>query len=216
MKWSYENQSLEFNEPKVLSYGFKLLNAKYKLCKDTIENFIFLIEIQKEEKIVEIKVMDKDYELYIPFLVTTATGSLVQSLRYEAEKVLKDIKKYCFDDRNLRKEIFTYVRKKYKTIPIYPFKDTPSAAVLKNDYGKWYGILILTKAKSLGLVGEELVEIINVKLDPNHIIELLDGKTFFKAYHMNKKYWISILLHHDVDKNLIYSLIDESYNIVNK
>ena len=48
------------------------------------------------------------------------------------------------------------------------------------------------------------------------IKELINIDGFYKAYHMNKKSWISIILDNTLDNEIIYSLIDQSYNNVNK
>ncbi len=58
------------------------------------------------------------------------------------------------------------------------------------------------------------VEIINVKLDENKIQKLLKQKGFYKAYHMIKKDWISIILNDTLKDEEILSLLDESYNII--
>lgn len=48
------------------------------------------------------------------------------------------------------------------------------------------------------------------------IKELIKIDGFYRAYHMNKKSWISIILDNTLDNEIIYSLIDQSYNNVNK
>ena len=48
------------------------------------------------------------------------------------------------------------------------------------------------------------------------IKELIKNNGFYKAYHMNKKSWISVILDNTLDNEIIYSLIDQSYNNVNK
>lgn len=40
--------------------------------------------------------------------------------------------------------------------------------------------------RQLGGEGEELVDVVNLKLDPKIIEQLIDFKTYFPAYHMNK------------------------------
>jgi predicted DNA-binding protein (MmcQ/YjbR family) len=62
--------------------------------------------------------------------------------------------------------------------------------------------------------GSGKIEVLNVKIDENKIPELIKQKGYYEAYHMNKKYWISIILNDTLlDKNII-SLIDESYKLV--
>ena len=58
------------------------------------------------------------------------------------------------------------------------------------------------------------VFVLNVKLNPDLIENLIDKKHFFPAYHMNKKYWISVYFNQDVPDNKIKELIKQSYDIV--
>ena len=61
---------------------------------------------------------------------------------------------------------------------------------------------------------DEKVNVINVKLPPEIITDLLQKKGYYKAYHMNKKYWLSIVLDKEVELSEIQKLIDISYNLV--
>ena len=70
--------------------------------------------------------------------------------------------------------------------------------------------------KTLGLEKSGKIDVLNVKLNPDLIENLIDKKHFFPAYHMNKKYWITILLDSDTDLTLVKSLIDESFKLVEK
>ena len=64
--------------------------------------------------------------------------------------------------------------------------------------------------------GSGNVDVINIKLDPDEIVDLLHKKGFYKAYHMNKKSWISIVLDNTLDDNNIFKLICKSYDNVSK
>lgn len=64
--------------------------------------------------------------------------------------------------------------------------------------------------------GTGKAEIINVKLDENKVSNLIKEKGYYKAYHMNKKDWITILLNDIIEDKKIESLIDESYILINK
>ena len=55
------------------------------------------------------------------------------------------------------------------------------------------------------------VEVLNVKLNPSEIEELLQREGYYKAYHMNGKYWISIALDDTLDDKEIINLIDKSF-----
>ena len=115
-----------------------------------------------------------------------------------------------------RKILLNYVREKYGTIPEEPWEDNNHATIKTSNSKKWYGIFMSIPYKTLGLDKSGKIDVLNVKLNPEVIKSLIDKKHFFPAYHMNKKYWISIVLDSDVDLNLVKSLIDESFNLVEK
>ena len=68
----------------------------------------------------------------------------------------------------------------------------------------------------LGLPGERIVDVLNVKCDPILIGSLRQQKGFFPAYHMNKDSWISILLDNSVSADEIKNLIEMSYRLTMK
>ena len=60
---------------------------------------------------------------------------------------------------------------------------------------------------------EEMIDIINIKLDPEMILQLSSQKGFRPAYHMNKTHWITIILDGSVMDDEIYNLIDISFDL---
>lgn len=67
--------------------------------------------------------------------------------------------------------------------------------------------------KNLGLDGDTLVDILNVKCDPILIGSLRMQPGFHPAYHMNKDKWISVRLDGSVPAEEIKSLIAMSYEM---
>ena len=63
----------------------------------------------------------------------------------------------------------------------------------------------------MGLEGEEKVEVLDLKLQSQKIEALIDNKTYFPAYHMNKKHWVTVLLSNNSNCEEIFRLIDTSY-----
>ncbi len=92
-----------------------------------------------------------------------------------------------------RQELFEYVRKKYHTEPDYPWAD--SNAVLRHkENRKWYGVVMEVGRDKLGLSGDGMLHILNLKCEPQLISALRRKPGFYPAYHMNKEQWISIQL----------------------
>lgn len=88
--------------------------------------------------------------------------------------------------------------------------------IFSKENNKWYGVVIEVTEKRLGLNGDKIVDVLNVKCDPILIGPLRQQKGYYPAYHMNKESWISILLDDSVPLEEIKGLIDLSYNLTKK
>ena len=56
---------------------------------------------------------------------------------------------------------------------------------------------------------------INLKCDPERAIELRENHpAIIPGYHMNKKHWNTIIMDGSLNRNLVLSLIDHSYELV--
>lgn len=64
----------------------------------------------------------------------------------------------------------------------------------------------------LGLKGESIIDVVNLKCDPVMIGSLRTQEGFFPAYHMNKDKWISVSLDGSVDDEQLKMLLDLSYD----
>lgn len=192
-------------------YGFKLVNGAYKYkCDLKNTNLSLMISLADT---VDIKIIDNDFnDEYLPFK-TKMSGEYSSKIEDEVKNIILDIKDKCVLKNDLVNEIKYYVKNKTNVMLEYPWSDTPDACTLKIK-DKWFGLIMSVKYKVLGFDTDELVDIINIKLDPSEIEELIDNKIYFKAYHMNKKYWITILLNSKTNKSKLFELIDKSYNIV--
>ena len=59
------------------------------------------------------------------------------------------------------------------------------------------------------------IRVINLKVDPTHGEMLCDIYPFIRTgYHMNKRHWISVYDHDEIDHELIEDLIQSSYELV--
>jgi len=56
---------------------------------------------------------------------------------------------------------------------------------------------------------------INLKADPEKAIELRESYSgIIPGYHMNKTHWNTVQVNSDVPLDLVYQMIDDSYNLV--
>lgn len=205
-----------FNSKLAIAYGFSKTGDYYILQSDIdMENFNVIIKIGKDS--FEVNVIELPFnEEYVLFNVLDSKGKFVSKIRKKVNELIEDIVKNCFTSLDYRKILLDYVKETYGTIPEEPWEDNNHATIKTSNSKKWYGIFMSIPYKTLGLEKSGKIDVLNVKLNPNLIENLIDKKHFFPAYHMNKKYWISIVLDSDVDLNLVKSLIDESFRLVEK
>ena len=205
-----------FNSKFAIAYGFSKVGDYYILQSDIdMENFNVIVKIGKDS--FEVNVIELPFnEEYVLFNVLNSKGKFVSKIRKKVNELIEDIVNCCFKSLDYRKLLLDYVKEKYGTIPEEPWEDNNHATIKTTNTKKWYGIFMSIPYKTLGLDKSGKIDVLNVKLNPDLIENLIDKKHFFPAYHMNKKYWITILLDSDTDLNLVKSLIDESFKLVEK
>ena len=113
----------------------------------------------------------------------------------------------------LREQIVDYVKRKYKAEPENLWMRYPDYAIFRHaDNQKWFGLVMDVKKKNLGMDGDEVVDILNVKLaDPLLADLLIQQPGYFRGYHISRGNWVSILLDGSVIFEDICRWLDESY-----
>ena len=212
-----KNKKVNFQ--KLLEYGFVKNESSYCFSIPIFNNqFELSIEITSDEKIKTKTIENSTQDEYILHL-TDATGEFVGKVRSEYEKVLQDISNNCFE-KNIFKskqalEIIEYVAKTYGDNLEYLWQKFPNNAIWRRkDNNKWYGAMLTVSKRKLKIDSDEIVEIIDLRA--KEIDKLIDNKTIYEGYHMNKKHWITICLDDSVPTQEILKLIDDSYILAKK
>lgn len=118
---------------------------------------------------------------------------------------------------SIRNDVISLIFDEYSVEPEYPWDDSPDACVFRHyDNRKWFAIIMTVRSKSLGIGGEGYKDVINVKINPAEIYDLLQVPGILPAYHMNKKHWITILLDGSVNLIAIKKLLDYSYSVTQR
>ena len=73
--------------------------------------------------------------------------------------------------------------------------------------------MLTARREKLGLEGDGIEEIIDLKMEPDEAEHLIDGKGYLPGYHMNKKHWITILLDGSIEIEKILAFVDDSYRL---
>ena len=155
-------------------------------------------------------------EKYALFDMPRANGAFVASLREEVQKLVERIKSSCFETHDLKDEYLAWLLSRFSASPDFPWPDTPDYCVFRCPNQKWFALVMKVKYSQLGLTGQEEVWVVNMKAPDDKIPSLIDKKSVFPAWHMNKKHWITVLLTAATDFEKLCQLTEISYELVNK
>ena len=114
-------------------------------------------------------------------------------------------------------ELFVYAKDYLGSEPEYLWDSYPDACVLRHqDNKKWHAVIMHISRSKLGLSGEDIVDILDVKCDPQLLGSMLGKEGCHPAYHMNKSHWLTVRLDGTVPFDEIVGLLEMSYNITKK
>ena len=116
-----------------------------------------------------------------------------------------------------RKDVEKHMLETYGCVPEYPWFKYPGYAVYRHSENKkWFAVVMDLPKRKFGINEDETVDVMNLKCDPLIIGSLLLEKGFYPAYHMNKGYWISVMLDGSVPDEKIKWLIEMSFDLTIK
>ena len=193
----------EFIIDKCLKYGFRKEKDTYIYHK-SIKNNTF-----------EGKIIDKETnEEYTSFRIEKQIGEFGSSIRNEFIILLENIKDKCTNQDDFMypqaNRINKWIHTKYGDNPEYLWEDDKNAVFRNKDNKKWYGIIMTINQNKLDKQNR-MIEVMNVKLPPEEIDELVKKEGYYRAYHMNKKHWITFRLDDTIDDTELHKRIEKSY-----
>lgn len=212
----------KLNKLKLLAYGFEEGSDRYRYSTSILNgNFTLNILIDNCGH-VETEIIEQDTgEEYILYKIENATGSFIGEVKTACGNVLTDISEKCYDPDVFKseqtKELIEYVRNKYHDELEFLWAKSPNNAVWRRkDTGKWYAVILTVSKEKLGLPENEIVEIIDLRLQPELMEKIVDNERYFPGWHMNKKSWYTIILDTTVSTEEICKKINTSYQLAVK
>ena len=211
----------ETDEKALTKYGFKNENGTSVFSRALPEdNFEVVIEYNGEfmGRIID---LDMGGE-YTNFRVEGASGYSAE-IRQKFTDILLDIRSKCCKNRlfvyGQTRRINEYICKHFNVSPEFMWDSSPSYAVYRRkDSQKWFGLI--GNLKRIKLEPEsgskEEIEFMNIKISGEDLSRVLKENGFYRAYHMNKKSWVTMVLDDTLDDSVIEELIDKSYSYVQK
>lgn len=209
----------DINIEKLKKYGFILDEDEYVYRKNILNNTFSLIV--KIKDVVDYTVIDlENDEEYMPLKISSVVGEYVSNVRNACKAILEDISYKCYENKyfknNITSKVIEYIKNKYDVDLEYTFKDNNLGVFRRKDNEKWFGILIALNGNKVDVSINKEVEIINLKAKEEDVIRLIEKDGIYRAYHMNKKYWISCILDEKINVDEIFKLIDNSFELTGK
>ena len=212
-------RAYQFNTKKAKEYGF-VENQGIWTYSSPILQGDFLIRITVEDSDLRFQVFDQETgDLYPQVHMESMRGTFVGSVREACLEELFNIRKACFEVQEFicpqTKRIMTRVQEIYENQLEYLWEKSPDTAVLRHeDNQKWYAILMRIPWDRLDKGREGLVEAVNLKHD--QVADLLSQNGIYPAFHMNKRYWISLPLDDTLTDEKVLELFEKSYFLTSK
>lgn len=204
----------DFIIEKCINYGFIKETDAYVYHKTILNNSFEIIITMKDNDLKGI-IIDKELkEEYTSFRIENQIGEFSSTIRSEYKKLLMDIRDKCTINRCFiypqANRISEWINHKYSDQPEFLWDDDKNAVFRNKKNKKWYGIIMYINQNKID-EKNQMIEVMNVKLPPDEIEELLKKKGYYKAYHMNKKHWITFILDDTIDDKELHDLIEKSY-----
>ena len=212
-------KAYQFNSKKAKGYGF-VENQGVWTFSSTILQGDFLMIVTVEDGDLSFQIYDQETgDLYPQVHMESMRGTFVGSVREACLEVLYDIRQSCFEVQEFlcpqTKRIMTLVQEKFENQLEYLWEKSPDTAVLRHDDNqKWYAVLMKTSWEKLDKAREGHVEVVNLKHD--QVANLLLEKGIYPAFHMNKRYWISLPLDDTLSDEQIVKLFERSWFLTSK
>ena len=216
MDYSYILNTSVPQKEKLLAFGFSEAGTDLVFKKD-IAGGQFYTEIKLSEKTLAADVFETaTNEKYVLFNVVSAQGAFVGQIRSEVQDVIEEIRDKCFLSQDIKEKYVDFLHSYFKAPGDTPWieQGDNSSTVYRCPNNKWFALIMQIKFKNLGFESDEPVWAVNLKAE--NVESITDKKSIFPAYHMNKKYWITVLLTAVTDFEKLCEFTKKSYALVQK
>ncbi|MCR5537520.1 MAG: MmcQ/YjbR family DNA-binding protein [Succinivibrio sp.] len=163
---------------------------------------------------------------YLPLRLQTQQGAFVRKVRAGYVQLLEKIAAQCCQEELFvqaqTNRLAVYLKEHYGETPDYPFSKPQGkgfASFRVRDNQKWYALVMNVPRSKVetdcaAAEASEQLEIVNLKAEAESMPALLKRPGIYPGYHMNHKYWISVLLDDSLSDADLYALVEKSRSLV--
>lgn len=212
----YKNKKV--NISKLKNAGFIQNGDKFEYTRKILDGELELYVCIDSGAVIRTKITDTSCgEEYVLHLIDSAIGAYVGRVREIHKAFLDWIYNHCLENEvcisGQVKAIISYIYESFGESPKYPFGEE-TIVMRREDNDKWYALFMKIPAKKIGLEADEIIDVVNLKMKPEEVERVVDGKHYFAAYHMNKKHWVTIPLDTAIPTDELILRIDDSRRLV--
>jgi len=207
----------QFIPSLALKFGFKKTGPETFEINLPLKTPDFEVQIIIDHNEIKLKVFELPDRLeYLPFnLNEDEGGSFVNQIRSDVDEVVYQVIESRYQLKDYRERVFDFVRAELNTKLETPWDKHPEFYVMKTaNRQKWYGLMMRISYQLLDPQQSGIVDVLNLKAPPLKIVDLIDYQTFYPAYHMNKKHWVSVVVDEKINLKQLQALIRQSYQLV--
>lgn len=213
----FQGYSLSFS--RLLTFGFVYEDDSY-LYKTSIRDFDVYIKVSAKGE-VKASLFDIDTQEEYTNYRLVETNGFASEVKEELVSLLIKIRDICAIKNSflfpqtgrLLQKVKEIYGDEYET----PWGKEEDGLIVRNPKTKkWYLLVMRVDGKHIdpSLLGTQ--EVINLKIDESLIPDLIKENGIYPAYHMNKKYWISVLLDDSHNDDELLDLIAMSHKYSEK
>ena len=219
---SLESEQFERYRPdikRMKKYGFVQKDAGYQISCEFMDGGFRADIFVSEDGMVSGKVIDLDTEEeFYAIHSKDRYGPFVSTVRDSYCTILREIAEKCFVPVPFvspqANRITNIIKNRFGEDPDFPFEKLEEYGVFRySENRKWYALIMIIPRIKLEKEypdQEEMIEIVNVKIDPERHAELLNKDGIYPCYHMNRDNWISVALDDRIPDEDLMDLIRRS------
>jgi len=208
------------NIGKLLEYGFRKQADGYRYQTRLAQNsFELTVHLSPSGKMSSGLTDLYSGEAYTLHIHPSAVGEFIGTLRGQYQAVIADILTHGFDDDIFKSEqaqqLIHHLATHYAVEPEFLWPKFPNNAIARRaDNHKWFLVIMTVERHKLGLSGQGLIEVIDMKMAPTEKETLIDNQRYLSGYHINKNNWFTLCLDGQVSFEEIADRLAISYQLV--
>lgn len=217
-------EKYQANPEKLQAFGFEKRGVEFVYSQEIMKGD-FLLQLKLQGEKLDYQVLDQETgDEYVQVKMEQMMGEFVGQVREACQEIFLMIRATCFEEVDFlykqSSRLQEYVARTYDGRLEYLWENSSKnsnlhAGVFRHqDTKKWYGIFMTIDWSKFEVDRSGTIEVLNVKND--HVVELIQSKGIYPAFHMNKKYWLSLPLDDTLRDTELFALLDESFTLTKK